>query len=167
MAGRLLRRHLSSLAGGPSLAGVWKVSVTPQRAGIAPAGLWKHMPKRLRLAEAPASTVEVPYKPCCTGGWALAPGGAEAEGAQRATITLTCVGGSEAGAGAGPHTLLLSGLFDGERIAGTVRAESSDTTANFICTRLFTFWGPPSPRAARKVPTGPSAPRVGDVKDRR
>lgn len=53
--------------------------------------------------------------------------------------------------------LLFDGLYDGERIAGTVwRDDSHDQAcggaqvADFLCTRLFTFWGTPKPAAARR-----------------
>ena len=41
------------------------------------------------------------------------------------------------------------GLFDGERIAGTVHGDDGDPVGDFLCTRLFTFWGTPKPRAGR------------------
>ena len=51
-------------------------------------------------------------------------------------------------------TCTVHGLFDGERIAGSVMAsdaanEPGEEVGEFLCTRLFSFWGTPQPKAAQ------------------
>ena len=138
-----------------SLSGVWKVSVAVTR-GADVSTL--HLPRRIRFVE---DRVEVPYQPCCHGAWDLAPGDETTSGAERASLSLKCAGRElERGRWMAPSTLLFEGLYDGERIAGTITAITIDSdgepsekreVGNFLCTRLFTFWGPPSPKAGRET----------------
>ena len=51
-------------------------------------------------------------------------------------------------------TCTVHGLFDGERIAGSIMAsdaanEPGEEVGEFLCTRLFSFWGTPQPKAAQ------------------
>ena len=134
------------------MEGIWKVSSSLR---IASAQI--QVPRRLRFSSrtqgALRHRVEVPYRPECGGWWQLHT--VPAETAQAVRIALAC---SEEG------SLLLDGLYDGERIAGTLHvwqhgvvqagdvpwadAVSEVPVGDFLGTRLFTFWGPPSPIAA-------------------
>jgi hypothetical protein len=152
----MLRTRLFSKRTVSSLSGVWKVSVTPRRpVDGGPPELSKYsVPKRLRFV-GEGQRIEVPYQPCCDGSWSVAAGDASTSGAERASLSISCTGSeSDGGGGTASYSLLLDGLFDGERIAGTVTAADGAGTASeprevgsFLCTRLFTFWGPPSPKA--------------------
>ena len=153
--------RLLAVRGVSSLSGVWKVSVAPRLPphGGAPAIARHHVPKRLRFT-AEEQGIEVPYQPCCGGRWAVAEGDASTSGAERASLTITCRGSeSDGGDAQVPRTLRFEGLFDGERIAGTVTDPDAEGGASeplelgsFLCTRLFTFWGPPSPNTGRSTP---------------
>ena len=123
------------------LRGVWKLSVT-SRQGAAAARL---LPRRLRLLE--DAGVEVPYDDGATGSWQLHEGPSDAMGARAALLRIE-------GARGAPSTLHLHGLFDGERIAGSIMAsdaasEPGEEVGQFLCTRLFSFWGTPQPKAAQ------------------
>mmetsp|Transcript_32535 Transcript_32535/g.106449 ORF Transcript_32535/g.106449 Transcript_32535/m.106449 type:complete len:163 (+) Transcript_32535:3-491(+) len=141
---RLASSHLGAHG---SLAGVWKVNLTPRVPGAR-----EGMPKRLRLLEGDsdeAGGIEVPYMDCTAGGWAVTETDdpAAVDGNRRVVIDVTLA--------TPPHSFRFDGLFDGERIAGSVSAseaqggESGEATVlgDFLCTRLFTFWGSPKPRA--------------------
>lgn len=130
------------------LSGVWKVSVTPRLGGGPSALARHHVPKRLRFIEAEQG-IEVPYQDCCSGWWEVTAGDESTSGAEQASLSVTCRGHAQ-----GPRTLRFDGLFDGERIAGTITDAGAEGGASeprevgdFLCTRLFTFWGPPSPKA--------------------
>ena len=110
-----------------------------------------------------SGTVGIPYREQCSGRWRLWPDPvADAEGARRATFCVDC--GEADG-------LLFDGLYDGERIAGSVHQVPANVVAaaatgdqvldgnmqqqhlgEFICTRLFTFWGEPKVAAAKEGP---------------
>ena len=126
------------------------------------------MPRRLRFCdpscENELGTLEVPYSPAGSSGaalgfWRLASGPADAHGAQSAKFVLE-----------DQHAFLIfDGLYDGERIAGAVHAIHKDgegsrlssvalletphtaggEVGDFLCTRLFSFWGTPKPKAAQ------------------
>lgn len=125
------------------LRGVWKLSVT-SRQGAAAARL---LPRRLRLLE--DAGVEVPYDDGATGSWQLQEGPPDAMGARAALLRIE-------GARGAPPTLHLHGLYDGERIAGSIMVsdaanEPGEEMGEFLCTRLFSFWGTPQPKAAQRV----------------
>ena len=143
------------------MEGVWKVSFAARRSAS------KLVPRHLRFRSLDSTRlglVEVPHVTGHGGRWALTAGPADAAGAQSARFIVECDGAA----------LLFDGLFDGERVAGSVwqrhladvaaeseplpepwlltgdmkGAEPEDKIGEFLCTRLFTFWGPPSPSAA-------------------
>jgi hypothetical protein len=154
----MIRTRLLSTRSVSSLSGVWKVNVTPRRSvdGGPPELSKYYVPKRLRFMDN-EQRIEVPYQPCCNGSWSVAAGDDSTSGAERVSLTISCSGlESDGGGRTASHTLLLDGLFDGERIAGTISAaDGADAGAasgtrevgKFLCTRLFTFWGPPAPKA--------------------
>ena len=96
-----------------------------------------------------SSTTVVSCRPRPAGGWAVTEteDPAAVDGNRRVVIDVTLA--------TPPHSFRFDGLFDGERIAGSVSAseaqggESGEATVlgDFLCTRLFTFWGSPKPRA--------------------
>lgn len=150
------------------MQGIWKLSFSASRGASLERGAFlsamarRAVPSRLRLLDPPASEpmgrLEVPMA-TLSGKWCVLDNQPGDCGAQ--TVRLAVEGGE--------RLLLLSGLFDGERIAGTVfqlgsekhpmREVSYDTMivqevkgehvvlGEFLCTRLFTFWGAPKPRA--------------------
>lgn len=125
------------------LRGIWKLSVSvTSRQGAAAAKL---LPRRLRLLE--DAGVEVPYDDGASGSWRLQDGPSDAMGAQAALLRIE-------GARGAPPALHLHGLFDGERIAGSITASDTangpgEEVGEFLCTRLFSFWGTPQPKAAQ------------------
>ena len=159
------------------MEGIWKVSFALSRAVRRVGGsielpvAVKAVPKRLRFIDPEAAGVmgrlEVPMSEEAHGSWTLTEGPPDASGAQSARFVVE-------GTGA---VLLFNGLYDGERIAGTVHelpspAEGgglvtqavllegvSDCADNeqlgeFLCTRLFSFWGTPKPKAGQPPPGG-------------
>ena len=112
------------------MQGIWKLSVS-LRAGANSKLL---PPRRLRFL-APAQ-VEVPYSPDFHGDWKLR-GPDPGSLAQRASFKLYSTGTPGV-------QLSFDGLFDGERIAGSFRHGCGEDLGDFLCTRLFTFWGEPS-----------------------
>ena len=52
-----------------------------------------------------------------------------------------------AGVAASADEWSFDGLFDGERIAGTISDADGAAVGDFLCTRLFSFWGTPKPKA--------------------
>ena len=146
------------------MQGVWKLSFVLRRGS----GVAQALPRRIRFSEPSdaglTGRVEVPYRAECSGAWTLKGGPVDAPGTQSSRFIISCSEGT---------ALLFDGLYDGERIAGTVvsrrvaAAEAlssasaisellhgelardagsagSEDLAEFLCTRLFTFWGPPS-----------------------
>ena len=105
------------------LVGIWKLSVASRRGSAAAAKL---LPRRLRLLEDAA--VEVPFEDGSTGSWRLDDGQVDMR-IERASAP----------------SLRLQGLYDGERIAGSITAANDDELGDFLCTRLFSFWGTPQP----------------------
>ena len=131
-----------------ALQGIWKISAT-LRSGVTTA-----LPRRIRFTEGSSSpaaalqsgTVQVPYADHCSGHWeVLVADDADAagSGAMQASFSVRCAAGS--GAAEAEH-LNFMGLFDGERIAGKVHTGNHEI-GDFLCTRLFTFWGSPNPKA--------------------
>ena len=137
------------------LTGVWKLSVALRATSpSAP----KLLPRRLRLLQ--DAMVEVPYEEGSTGRWELQSGPADTM-CQTVRLSVKRTDASE---------LRLHGLYDGERIAGTIssRHPPADEAAigEFLCTRLYSFWGTPRPEAARlKEGHADSPPKtaVGDA----
>ena len=137
------------------LTGVWKLSVALRATSpSAP----KLLPRRLRLLQ--DAMVEVPYEEGSTGRWELQSGPADTM-CQTVRLSVKRTDASE---------LRLNGLYDGERIAGTIssRHPPADEAAigEFLCTRLYSFWGTPRPEAARlKEGHADSPPKtaVGDA----
>ena len=101
------------------------------------------------------------------GSWRLTEGPPDASGAQSARFILEDT----------RAVLLFDGLYDGERIAGTVHelqgaalggglpthavllegepdGAGREKLGEFLCTRLFSFWGPPKPKAGQPNPQG-------------
>ena len=126
------------------LTGIWKLSVTQALRHGAPSAAAKLVPRRVRLLQ--DAGVEVPYEDGSTGRWELQdalPG----EANQTASLSIERADAS---------SLDLRGLYDGERIAGTIKvrhppANAEELVGEFLCTRLFTFWGTPQPAAAAAV----------------
>ena len=126
------------------LTGVWKLSVALSRRGAAGAAPRLPLPRRLRLLE--DGPVEVPYEEGTTGRWTLREE-APPDGARLVRVSIER---------AQAPSLHLLGLYDGERIAGSITASHADAAAadesgheevgEFLCTRLFSFWGTPKPR---------------------
>ena len=137
------------------LTGVWKLSVALRATSPSAAKL---LPRRLRLLQ--DAMVEVPYEEGSTGRWELQSGPADTM-CQTVRLSVKRTDASE---------LRLNGLYDGERIAGTIssRHPPADEAAigEFLCTRLYSFWGTPRPEAARlKEGHADSPPKtaVGDA----
>jgi hypothetical protein len=137
------------------LTGVWKLSVALRATSPSAAKL---LPRRLRLLQ--DAMVEVPYEEGSTGRWELQSGPADTM-CQTVRLSVKRTDASE---------LRLNGLYDGERIAGTItsRHPPADEAAigEFLCTRLYSFWGTPRPEAARlKEVHADSPPKtaVGDA----
>ena len=147
-----------------SLVGIWKLSATLRR------GATVALPKRLRFDEtSPTSTstqssvelllpadalllhqgkCSLPYMEHCHGFWqvASADDDAQTSGALRAGFVIQCAAHGDVKA----SHLIFRGLFDGERIAGNVSSRDADGSGeigDFLCTRLFTFWGTPKVQA--------------------
>ena len=140
-----------------TLSGVWKISATlrGRRSAL--------LPKRIRFAEEetspaplhrllpPAAVMEfgslsIPYSEHCSGNYEVGtPEDDDAEpGVLRAGFIVECT----AKDGTEPSRYTFDGLYDGERIAGTVSDSAADeVVADFLCTRLFTFWGTPKVKA--------------------
>ena len=121
------------------LTGIWKLSVALRRG--APTTV-KLLPRRLRLLQ--DAMVEVPYEEGSTGRWVLQDGGPGAV-CQTARVSVERTDAS---------VLDLEGMYDGERIAGTLKARhppanEEEVLGEFLCTRLFSFWGTPQPAAAK------------------
>lgn len=137
-----------------SLKGVWKLSATLRSRTV--------VPKHIRFEEAAASAAppqprllegmslleggscSIPYSEHCGGQWEVG----TSDDALRACFSVDCA----AKGGVPASRLAFDGLFDGERIAGTVRDVQGDVVADFLCTRLFTFWGTPKVKAGEGVP---------------
>lgn len=141
------------MAAQASLKGVWKLSATLRQGSAARAAA--AIPKRIRFDEerplpqhaallAPrvsvldAGSCSIPFMEHCGGGWELAAATDEEDtsGALRACFVVDD----------SASRLTFEGLFDGERIAGTVLS-ADEPIGDFLCTRLFTFWGAPKVRA--------------------
>ena len=73
----------------------------------------------------------------------LAAASEDSDGAHRVAFIVKCA----AQADRQPSEISFQGLFDGERIAGSVTAADC-VQGDFLCTRLFTFWGAPKVKAA-------------------
>eukprot|EP00966_Prymnesium_polylepis_P133433 3084239-Prymnesium_polylepis.1 len=154
------------------MEGIWKVSVSARlvaarvdaRSALPVA--MKAVPKRLRFIDPPAQglgRIEVPMDAGASGSWCVTPGPPDASGAQIARFVVEGAGASLHGAHV---SLLFDGLYDGERIAGTVVEmpgpvdltelsgppfPGGSEIGDFLCTRLFTFWGPPKPKAGNAM----------------
>ena len=89
--------------------------------------------------------VEIPYDDGAHGSWLLEDE-AEPDALGARTVTFDV-------ARAGDPTLRFSGLYDGERIAGPLvldaGAGAGTVVGEFLCTRLFSFWGTPNVAAGR------------------
>ena len=139
-----------------ALSGVWKISASLRgRHGAL-------LPKRIRFAEEPcaltanllprAAVVEsgscsIPYADHCSGQYEVGTleDGTAGNGELRADFKVECTANNDQGG----TRLTFEGLYDGERIAGTVTDEAAgEVVADFLCTRLFTFWGAPKVKAA-------------------
>lgn len=108
-------------------------------------------------------SVAIPYTNHCDGSWVVAEQMSAAGDGAELLVTFTIDRLVESAAanpadGLGPAALAsrlrFEGLYDGERIAGTVLQLHPDPfgarveVADFLCTRLFTFWGTPKVAAA-------------------
>ena len=128
-----------------TLVGIWKISAHLRR-GTA-ATLPRHVKFEIGSAiSAPAiesGTVEIPYAAHCGGHWEVHAGSEETDDIEastsRASFVVECAARQDVGASG----YRFDGLYDGERIAGTVSDRSGDEVADFLCTRLYTFWGAP------------------------
>jgi hypothetical protein len=120
------------------LTGVWKLSVALRATSPSAAKL---LPRRLRLLQ--DAMVEVPYEEGSKGRWELQSGPPDTM-CQTVRLSVERTDASE---------LRLNGLYDGERIAGTITSRQPPAdeavVGEFLCTRLFSFWGTPRPEAAR------------------
>ena len=139
----------------PTLQGIWKLSFAAARQ---PALI---LPKRIRFdtsgrSAAAASSLlppwdsvleygslSIPFMEGSGGAWQVAAATEDNDGARRAAFVIQC----SAQAGREASEFSLEGLFDGERIAGSVKV-AGHLEGDFLCTRLFTFWGAPKVRAA-------------------
>lgn len=102
-----------------------------------------------------SGSVQVPYSDHCGGAWEVRPDQtgpdqtasdqtASITQAMRAAFSVECAARGDGE----PSCLRFNGLYDGERIAGTVCDGAADReVGEFLCTRLYTFWGPPKLRA--------------------
>ena len=91
-------------------------------------------------------SLSIPYSEHCSGNYEVGtPEDDDAEpGVLRAGFIVECT----AKDGTEPSRYTFDGLYDGERIAGTVSDSAADeVVADFLCTRLFTFWGTPKVKA--------------------
>ena len=140
-----------------ALSGVWKISASLRgRHGAL-------LPKRVRFAEEEANALpaerlhssallewgscSIPYADHCGGRYEVGtPDDGTAEhGELHAGFMVECTAKDNKEA----TRLTFEGLYDGERIAGTVTDEAvGEVVADFLCTRLFTFWGTPKVKAA-------------------
>ena len=130
-----------------TLAGVWKLSTsTSLRSAARRAAADASLPKRIRFvveterANFEAGRCEVPFREQCGGRYEL-----HDEGDRRAAFSVACP--PRAGVAAGADEWSFDGLFDGERIAGTISDADGAAVGDFLCTRLFSFWGTPKPKA--------------------
>lgn len=147
-------RALSGAASS-SLHGLWKVSTTPPSTAAQALSSVCPLPRRLRFHEQEPGVhglIEAPYTEC-VGRWALRAG--KTAGAQEAAIDISC----------GEVEYWLRGLYDGERIAGSVTVgasgeglEERQHMGDFLCTRLYSFWGEP------KVAAGSTPSEAGDAR---
>lgn len=143
--GRGFARAMSGVANA-SLHGLWKVSSTPPNAAARELTAACPLPRRLRFHEQEpgvSGLIEAPYTQC-VGRWALREG--KAAGTQEAAIDVNC----------GEVEYEMRGLYDGERIAGSVSVGASGEgleerlhVGDFLCTRLYSFWGEPKVAAGR------------------
>ena len=153
------------------LKGIWKIS-SSMRHGVR-VTLPRHVKfessgstGELRADATPAGALHIPYSDHCSGTWQVGkhakPSAScnsikddhghrdDHNGALHARFVVECaVSGNE-----DASRLEFLGLYDGERIAGVVTDGHGVEVADFLCTRLFTFWGPPSPRAGKESPPG-------------
>ena len=137
---------------GSSLAGVWKISSTVARSAL-PRHVRFGEPTRSAAAHGlllhrrtilDAGTLSLPYGGSdCHGRWEVAEGDASDSGAMRASFVVEYSGHRD---DAACTSWRFDGLFDGERIAGTVKDAAAQEVGDFLCTRLFSFWGTPQPR---------------------
>lgn len=120
------------------LTGVWKLSVALRATSSSAAKL---LPLRLRLLQ--DAMVEVPYEAGSKGRWELQSGPPDTM-CQTVRLSVERIDAPE---------LHLNGLYDGERIAGTITSRhppaDEQVVGEFLCTRLFSFWGTPRPEAAQ------------------
>ena len=136
-----------------TLVGVWKLSFAAARHSALT------VPKRIRFDTSSPSaassllpawgsilergSLSVPFMEGCSGAWQVAAATEHDDGAQRAAFIIRTFAQTDAEA----SELSFQGLFDGERIAGSVTV-GNRVEGDFLCTRLFTFWGAPKVRAA-------------------
>ena len=136
-----------------TLVGVWKLSFSAARHPAVA------VPKRIRFdasSRSAASTLlpdwgtavekgclSIPFTEGCEGAWQVAAASEDSDGAHRVAFIVKCA----AQADRQPSEISFQGLFDGERIAGSVTAADC-VQGDFLCTRLFTFWGAPKVKAA-------------------
>ena len=88
------------------------------------------------MAVLDSGSCSVPYAEHCGGQYELwTPSNAEDSDELRAGFVIECA----AKADAPPSRLSFDGLYDGERIAGTVHDDKAggEVIADFLCTRLF------------------------------
>ena len=147
------------------LAGVWKLSATAR--GI---------PRRVRFFD--DASVAVPYSPSSSGAWHVSDTGASADGAgagcaREVDFSIEWDEGAAGVETSARARLSFSGLFDGERIAGSVHrvglpedgsggaAPASAKLGEFLATRLFSLWGTPEPRATEPPARHGNAPAPG------
>ena len=144
-----------------SLSGVWKISaslrgkqstVLPKRIRFEDTSENPPPPRQLpAMAVLECGSCSVPYAEHCGGQYELwTPSNAEDPDELRAGFVIECAEKDDAP----PSRLSFDGLYDGERIAGTVHDDKAggEVIADFLCTRLFSFWGTPSPRAGKDTP---------------
>jgi hypothetical protein len=137
------------------LAGVWKISshVRGEASTV--------LPRRIRFDGADEQgCCSIPYADHCQGTWEVRTQSSSAAAKEASEAGAHGNGGvplfarwklhCAAHRGMDESCHVYEGLFDGERIAGTVSNAAGEPVADFLCTRLFTFWGTPSPRASRQ-----------------
>ncbi len=147
------------------LAGVWKLSTTA-----------RGVPRRVRFLD--DASVAVPYSASSSGAWRVSDAGAGTDGAgaggaREVDFSIEWDEGAAGAETSARARLSFSGLFDGERIAGSVHrvglpeggsggaAPASAKLGEFLATRLFSFWGTPEPRATEPPARHGAAPAPG------
>ena len=141
-----------------TLKGIWKISSSLRSGAVAtlprhirfqPANV-RFQPANAHNSALEAGTVAIPFADHCGGLWEVHAVAKPSKGAGASAMRVHFTVESASRAEASGSRLHFDGLYDGERIAGIVSADKAEV-ADFLCTRLYTFWGPPSPKAANSL----------------